>query len=102
MRKSVLIALLCICLAPSINPRAQEASPPAEKQILFVCTGNYYRSRYAEALFNQKARELHLGWKAVSRGLQIMPGRGGISPVAMQELSKRGVPEDLCKGDPQS
>jgi protein-tyrosine phosphatase len=27
----------------------------AKSQILFLCTGNYYRSRYAEELFNFRA-----------------------------------------------
>jgi protein-tyrosine phosphatase len=38
-------------------------------QILFVCTGNYYRSRYAEAYFNHLAQEKKLPWLAFSRGL---------------------------------
>ena len=38
-------------------------------QILFLCTGNYYRSRFAEQYFNFKAKELHLNWLATSKGL---------------------------------
>ena len=42
-----------------------------DRTILFICTGNYYRSRFAEALFNHHA-ELHgLSWRAISRGLAI-------------------------------
>lgn len=37
--------------------------------LLFLCTGNYYRSRFAEEYFNQRARELNLIWSADSRGL---------------------------------
>lgn len=40
-------------------------------EVLFVCTGNYYRSRYAEALFNHGAQQRGLGWRAFSRGLAI-------------------------------
>ncbi|MEJ7592066.1 MAG: low molecular weight phosphatase family protein, partial [Planctomycetaceae bacterium] len=32
------------------------------KTVLFLCTGNYYRSRYAEILFNAKAEEMGLEW----------------------------------------
>ena len=42
------------------------------KTILFLCTGNYYRSRYAEALFNHRAPLAGLrGFIAKSRGLAI-------------------------------
>jgi protein-tyrosine phosphatase len=36
---------------------------------LFVCTGNFYRSRHAEALFNWHARRLGHPARAFSRGL---------------------------------
>lgn len=39
--------------------------------VLFICTGNYYRSRFAEAVFNHHAEERQLGWTAISRGLAI-------------------------------
>jgi protein-tyrosine phosphatase len=38
------------------------------KRVLFLCTGNYYRSRYAEEQFNHLARAEHLAWRAWSRG----------------------------------
>ena len=38
-----------------------------DKIVLFLCTGNYYRSRFAEALFNSVARKMNLPWKASSR-----------------------------------
>ena len=39
--------------------------------VMFLCSGNYYRSRYAEILFNWKARTKGVGWQAYSRGLEI-------------------------------
>ena len=38
--------------------------------VLFICTGNYYRSRFAEYLFNHLALQQSLEWKAESRGLR--------------------------------
>ena len=45
-----------------------------EKTVLFLCTGNYYRSRYAEALFNSVAGKMSLPWRASSRGLALERG----------------------------
>ena len=42
-----------------------------DRTILFICTGNYYRSRFAEALFNHHAELRGLSWRAISRGLAI-------------------------------
>jgi len=39
------------------------------KRVLFVCSGNYYRSRLAEILFNDAADKVGLEWEAESRGL---------------------------------
>ncbi|MBN2191381.1 MAG: hypothetical protein JW751_01075 [Polyangiaceae bacterium] len=38
-------------------------------QVLFLCTGNYYRSRFAEAVFSHGASQRAVGWRALSRGL---------------------------------
>ena len=42
-----------------------------DRTLLFICTGNYYRSRFAEALFNHHAELRGLSWRAISRGLAI-------------------------------
>ena len=38
------------------------------KKVIFVCSANYYRSRYAEHYFNWLAGQEKLGWEADSRG----------------------------------
>jgi len=45
--------------------------------ILFICTGNYYRSRFAEILFNYLAEQHQLGFKAYSKGLKLWDGNVG-------------------------
>lgn len=102
MRKSVLPILLCAWVAFSINAGVQETESAPPKQILFVCTGNHYRSRFAESLFNQKARQVQLRWRAVSRGLRLVPSQQGISSWAERELIKRGVPPALRQGTPKA
>jgi protein-tyrosine phosphatase len=60
-------------------------------RVLFICTGNYYRSRFAEALFNHHACGRNLAWRAVSRGLAIHLVTGDLSPFAAQALEQRAV-----------
>ncbi|BAZ17485.1 protein tyrosine phosphatase [Calothrix sp. NIES-4071] len=62
--------------------------------ILFLCTGNYYRSRFAEHLFNHLARKRGLNWQADSRGLALERGVnnvGAISDYAKAALLQRGI-----------
>lgn len=64
------------------------------RKVLFLCTGNYYRSRFAEELFNALARENALAWRAESRGLQLCPGNEGpISHFTVEELQRLGIPQ---------
>jgi protein-tyrosine phosphatase len=63
-------------------------------KILFVCTGNYYRSRFAEILFNFLASRYGLNWKANSRGILAELGTknpGSISPYALDRLNQHGI-----------
>ena len=54
------------------------------QKILFICTGNYYRSRFAEEYFNHLAETKHLPWKAYSRGLSMnMPNPDNPGPISM-------------------
>ena len=61
--------------------------------VLFLCTGNYYRSRYAEIVFNHLAAQKQLNWFADSRGLEASAGRnvGPISTFALERLTRQGI-----------
>ncbi|MBF2016349.1 MAG: low molecular weight phosphatase family protein [Rivularia sp. T60_A2020_040] len=64
------------------------------KQVLFLCTGNYYRSRFAENLFNHLAAQKGLDWQADSRGLALERGTnniGAMSHYAVAALKERGI-----------
>lgn len=62
-------------------------------KLLFLCTGNYYRSRFAEHWFNALANQRGLNWCAESRGLgdDLSVNPGPIAQSALQELRERGV-----------
>ena len=62
--------------------------------VLFLCTGNYYRSRFAEHLFNELARRDGISWRADSRALALERGIrnvGPISPVAVRAMEAHGI-----------
>ncbi|MBF2064638.1 MAG: low molecular weight phosphatase family protein [Calothrix sp. C42_A2020_038] len=62
--------------------------------VLFLCTGNYYRSRFAEHLFNHLARAKALNWRAESRGLALERGVNNVGPIskyAKVALAERGI-----------
>jgi len=62
------------------------------KKILFLCTGNYYRSRFAEILFNWHAEQRGLSWKAESRGLALcLFNFGPMSGFTEARLQNRGI-----------
>ena len=67
----------------------------SKSTVLFLCTGNYYRSRYAEEFFNHHAAARSLGVRAQSKGLardlSALGNVGPISPYALERLQRRGV-----------
>lgn len=77
--------------------------------ILFLCTGNYYRSRHAEIYFNAIHSRQGGSWRAISRGLALMPENnpGPIAQVTIERLQHLGIPlpdplpfpQDLCEAD---
>jgi protein-tyrosine phosphatase len=64
------------------------------KNVLFLCTGNYYRSRFAELLFNHLALRNGIPWGATSRGLALERGVHNVGPISeavLAGLALRGV-----------
>jgi protein-tyrosine phosphatase len=65
------------------------------KTVLFICTGNYYRSRFAEEVFNSHASKADLPWRADSAGLKVPETRhenpGPISVYAFDAFEDYGV-----------
>ena len=74
-------------------------SPPKQngihmRTVLFLCTGNYYRSRFAEELFNFLAPQDCVEWTAASRGIAVDLGHANVGPIAtatVKALQERGV-----------
>jgi low molecular weight protein-tyrosine phosphatase len=63
-------------------------------RVLFLCTGNYYRSRYAEEVFNHRAGLEGLDWLAFSRAVaeRLSPENiGPISRYALETLQAQGI-----------
>ena len=70
-------------------------APTQPKRILFLCTGNYYRSRFAEIFFNWQAKQRGLQWTADSRGLALDGcNYGPISRYTVARLKKQGIDHD--------
>jgi protein-tyrosine phosphatase len=97
-RSHFFVAMLAV-LGLLLSLRAAEARPRA-KTVLFICTGNYYRSRAAQAAFNEQAKD---GWSATSRGLDLStPHKTPVSPLVLEELKRRHIDEARVAGSPQA
>ena len=63
-------------------------------RVLFLCTGNYYRSRLAEELLHYHAKRVDLSIECYSAGLGNIPNPsnpGPIGIVALEYLQARGI-----------
>jgi protein-tyrosine phosphatase len=62
--------------------------------VLFICTGNYYRSRFAEIYFNHLTVKHDPSVLAVSRGFRMNPekNKGVLSPHALSYLDVLRIP----------
>lgn len=71
------------------------------KRVLFLCTGNFYRSRFAEIFFNWHAEQRQLRWRAESRGLALDPSNPGpMSRNTLARLKHHGIPTDAYQRFP--
>lgn len=71
--------------------------------VLFLCTGNYYRSRFAEIVFNYQAGSLNLDWVSISRGLDLSKGKNNVGPIsqhALQRIKEQHLPSGLTERYP--
>ncbi len=63
-------------------------------QLLFLCSGNYYRSRFAAILFNTLAMKANLYWTASSRGIVVGRSINNVGPISfhtVKGLEARGI-----------
>src|SRR5947209_8657923 len=64
----------------------REMGARRQKTVLFLCTGNYYRSRFAEVLFNSIAAKMALAWRASSAALALERGVNNVGPMAVSAV----------------
>lgn len=74
-----------------MKARSTEPVTSEARRLLFVCSGNYYRSRLAEILFNHEAAAAGLPWRAESRGLFKMGELKGMSEHAAAFLREQKI-----------
>lgn len=86
-----------LALTPAAGATPAFEAPLAEAgragSVLFMCTGNFYRSRFAEHLFEALAERAGLDWVATSRGLRAWDSglRGRMSAHSLEALARHGV-----------
>lgn len=69
----------------------------APRTVLFLCSGNYYRSRFSELLFNAWARDAGVDWIATSAGLlppDLLAELDPISPTVVERARALGIAVD--------
>jgi len=98
----------------NLSSQPLPAQAPALRKVLFICTGNFFRSAFAEHYFNHLAaenRELGVrdprrkpaAWSAESRGLdlaQLSPSQRAarMSHFTLERLRGLGVPVPMAPG----
>lgn len=68
--------------------------------VLFLCSGNFYRSRYAEALFNYAAARRLPHWEAESFGFKPHLAKEELAWQAREALAAKRIPISLTREKP--
>ncbi len=67
-------------------------------KFLFVCTGNYYRSRFAEYYVRHRAQQLGMDWQIDSRGLGLTTSNvGPLSQFTIEECKRLEISYLPCR-----
>lgn len=72
-------------------------------KVLFLCSGNYYRSRFAEEYFNARAQREGIRWQADSRALRrelLNKDDTVISKVTLEALERLGIAPRAASREP--
>ena len=65
---------------------------PHVNALLFLCSGNFYRSRFAEELFNALASSHGMPFEADSAGLNLNPNnKGPVSSLVLDRLESLNI-----------
>jgi len=67
--------------------KSDPAYPKYLPIVLFLCTGNSYRKRFAEILFNSVAGKMGLSWQASSGGLALERCVNNVGPMAVEAIT---------------
>lgn len=77
--------------ATPVTDQQRSQCSDSKQHVLFICTGNVYRSRFAEAVFNHHAEQRDIPWKAFSRGLAVHLTEEDLSPFTAGALASRKI-----------
>ena len=79
-------------------PKDDALRVESKNQILFLCTWNYYRSRFAEIYFNWEAAAANIDWRADSRGLALPESiPNTLSKYTIDYLARLAIPYDTLR-----
>jgi len=87
-----------VAAASKTGPTASRTVKPVK--VLFICTGNYYRSRFAEAYLKHVASQGQRRVVVFSRGTALAEHSHLVSPLVTAELDRRGISVSLIDGAP--
>jgi protein-tyrosine phosphatase len=77
--------------ATLVTDQQRSQCSDSKQHVLFICTGNVYRSRFAEAVFNHHAERREIPWTAFSRGLAVHLTEEDLSTFTVGALASRQI-----------